>query len=333
MKAMTMRPILLLLIVTALAPAARAHLVDINPSTCALDVALSLPDAGTTATVAPPAPDDLLRFRYEPDTSPTRSLVQACLADPNGCRSTGVARAFTIDGTAGTITLPLVFTLRMLSSGDLDATIPITFTLGGPAVPVPFTLTTGFALAAAAPALGDPIDASGAMRLVGFGSSAALPPPLGGATMELALACVHAPPPDLDQFAPAPRLTKVRGFVSANKTKLVMMLESELSLPVDPAGVPTVLRVDRDGVALIEQVMTLQPGPRGRFVSDGGALTVSPLKRRGVRLQKVVLKTAGQAGLASGDGVVALETGGLMARRGVTLKANGRGSRMAVRER
>jgi hypothetical protein len=324
----------MLLLLTALAPAASAHLVPIDPSTCALDVALTLPDPGLTATVAPPAADDLLRFTYQPDTSPTQSLVQACPADPTGCRNTAVPRAFTIEGVAGTITLPSVFTLRMLSSGDLDVTLPITFTVGGPPVPVSFALTTGFVLAGSVPLLGAPIDASGAMRLVGVGSSAALPAPLGATTIELALACVHAPPPDRDQFAPAPRLTKVRGFITASKTKLVMLVESERSLPVDPAGVPTVLRVARDGVALIERVTTLQPGPRGRFVSEGGALTVAPLKRKDVRLQKIVLReSTGQSGLVGGDGSITLETGGLLARRGVTLKANRPGSRLAVRER
>jgi hypothetical protein len=331
----TFRAILLTMLLTC-APAARAHLAPIDPSTCALDVALSVPDGGVTATVDPPA-GELLRFRYEPDTSPTRSLVQACIADASGaCLGTSVLRAITVNGVAGTIALPAVFTLRMLSSGDLDATsLPVTIQLGGAATSVPFAVTTGFALAGTTPLLGAPFDSSGAVRLVGTGSSAVLPAPLGGASMGLELACVHTPPPDLDQFAPAPRLTKIRGAITAKKVKITMTLESELSMSVDPTGVPTFLRLqDGAGAALLEQVMPLQGGARGRFASSGGELKISPGKGKGVRTQKIVLKESPgpTASLTSGTGVMAIETGGLMARRSVKLTANGKGSRLAVRE-
>jgi hypothetical protein len=323
-------------VLLACVPAARAHLAPIDPSTCALDVALRAPDAGVTATVDPPAAD-LLRFRYEPDTSPTRSSVQACAANSSAvCLGTPAPRAFVVNGVAGTIALPAVFTLRMLSSGDLDApSVPVVITLGGATVSVPFALTTGFALVGATPILGAPSDASGAVRLVGSGSSATLPAPLGGTPLALELACVHAPAPDLDQFAPAPRLTKIRGAITAKKVKITMTLESELSMTVDPAGVPTILRLqDGGGSALLERVVPLQSGPRGRFASSGGELKISPGKGRGVRTQKIVLKESPgpTAALASGSGTMSIETGGLMARRSLKLTANGKGSRLAVRE-
>jgi hypothetical protein len=326
----------LLTMILAYAPAARAHLAPIDPSTCALDIALSVPDAGVTATVDPPA-GELLRFRYEPDTSPTRSLVQACIADANGaCLGTSVPRGIVVNGVAGTIALPAVFTLRMLSSGDLDASgVPIAIQLGGATASVPFALTTGFALAGTTPVLGAPVDASGAMRVVGVGTSAVLPAPLGGAAMGLELGCVQTPPPDLDQFAPAPRLTKIRGAITAKKVKITMTLESELSMAVDPAGTPTVLQLrDGGGAALVEQVTSLQSGARGRFASSGGEIKVIPGKGKGVRTQKIVLKESPgpAAALASGTGTLAIETGGLMARRSVKLTANGKGSRLAVRE-
>ena len=325
-----------ILLLLAGVTAARAHLVPIDPSTCALDIALTAPDAGITATVDPPA-GDLLRFRYEPDTSPTRSQVQACIADANGaCLGATVARGIVVNGVAGTIALPAVFTLRMLSSGDLDATsVPIAIQLGGAPTPVPFSLTTGFALAGATTLLGAPFDASGAVRLVGVGGSSALPAPLGGTPLALELACVQTPAPDLDQFAPAPRLTKIRGAITAKKVKITMTLESELSMAVDPAGVSTVLRLqDGGGVPLLEQVLSLQAGARGRFASSGGEIKVMPGKGRGVRTQKIVLKESPgpSAALASGTGTMAIETGGLMARRSVKLTANGKGSRLAVRE-
>jgi hypothetical protein len=327
---------ILLTMLLACAPAARAHLAPIAPSTCALDVALSVPDAGVTATVDPPA-GELLRFRYEPDTSPTRSLVQACIADANGaCLGTSVPRGIVVNGVAGTIALPAVFTLRMLSSGDLDAaSVPVAITLGGTAASVPFALTTGFALVGATPALGAPFDASGAIRLVGTGSSAALPAPLGGTPLALELACTQTPAPDLDQFAPAPRLTKIRGTITAKKVKITMTLESELGMAVDPGGVPTILRLqDGGGSTVLEGVRSLQSGSHGRFASSGGELKVMPGKGRGVRVQKIVLKESPgpTAALASGSGTMAIETGGLMSRRSVKLTANGKGSRLAVRE-
>jgi hypothetical protein len=98
--------------------------------------------------------------------------------------------------------------------------------------------------------------------------------------------------------------------------------------------VPTVLQIASGDTTLFEQVMTLQAGARGRFVSDGGELTVIPLKRKGVRAQKMILRKAGQAAsFASGDGTIVVETGGLLARRGVKLTAKRGGSRLAVRER
>jgi hypothetical protein len=331
----TLRAILSIVFL-ACASAARAHLVPIDPSTCALDVALRAPDAGVTATVDPPAAD-LLRFRYEPDTSPTRSNVQGCAANASGvCLGTTAPRAFVVSGVAGTIALPAVFTLGMLSSGDLDGpSVPVVITLGDATVSVPFALTTGFALVGATPILGAPFDASGAIRLVGTGSSALLPAPLGGTPLALELACTQTPAPDLDQFAPAPRLTKIRGAITAKKVKITMTLESELSMAVDPTGVPTILRLqDGGGSALLEQVMPLQSGPRGRFASSGGELKISPGKGKGVRTQKIVLKESPgpTAALASGSGTMAIETGGLMARRSVKLTANGKGSRLAVRE-
>lgn len=338
---------ILLTMLLACAPAARAHLAPIAPSTCALDMALSAPDSDLTATVDAPAAGDLVRFRYEPDTSPTRSNVQACPADPtdpSGRCGASVPRAFEMGTFSGTIALPAVFTMRMLSSGDLDAAnVPITLTVnitnvgipGTLTFTVPFTLTTGFALAGTMPLLGSPFDASGAVKLVGAGTIEPIPATTLGGALALELSCVHTPPPDLDQFAPAPRLTKIRGAITAKKVKITMTLESELSMAVDPAGAPTVLRLqDGGGAPLLERVLSLQSGVHGRFASSGGEIKVMPGKGKGVRTQKVVLKESPgpTAALASGTGVMAIETGGLMARRSVKLTANGKGSRLVVRE-
>lgn len=324
--------------VSIVASSAFAHTVPIEPSTCGLDIALALPEVALVASVDPPPPGDLLRVSYIPDTTPTLSRAQACPADPGDptkrCSVAAVPRGFTVGGTAGTIALPGGFDLRMLSNGDLDAAnVPIMIAVGGPAVAVPFTLTTGFAVAGGIPFVGAPIGADGTVRIVGIGTSAALPSPLGGTALRLELACTLAPPPDFDQFAVAPRLTKIRGTISADKVKVTLMLESELAMATDPGAVPTVLRVGPEGAALVEAVMTLQAGPRGRFVSAGGELTLVPLRKRRVRVQKIVVRggLVQGASLTSGDTTVALETGGLMARRAVTLAK--RGARLKVKER
>src|SRR6185503_17217730 len=108
------------------ATSAFSHIVPIAPSTCALDIALALPDAGLVASVDPPAADDLLRVSYIPDTSPTLSRVQVCPADPadpsKRCRPAAVPRGFGVGGAARTIQFPGGLTLRRLANGDLDAT-------------------------------------------------------------------------------------------------------------------------------------------------------------------------------------------------------------------
>ena len=322
----------------AIATSAVAHLVKVDPSTCALAIGLSAPDAALTATVDPPGADELLRVSYEPDSSATRSRVLACPADPGdpaGRCGAVVPRGFTLGAQAGSIALPTAFAMRMLSTGDLDAQdVPVTITLDGTLVTVPFDLTTGITRVGGTTVLGAPIDASGAVALVGTGTSLALPAPLGGAALRLDLACTLAPLPDRDQFAQAPRLGKIRGVFTARTEKLVVLLESDVSTPIDPTGLPTVLRLDAS-TSLLDETIALQPSPRGRFASDDGAVTVRVLARRAVRLQKIVLRrSVSQAGatFSGGDGHLVVASGGLFARRGVALRANGRGTRLTVRE-
>jgi hypothetical protein len=310
-----------------------AHLVPINPSTCGLTIGFAT--AGVTAAVD--APTDLVRMSYEPDASPTRSRMQVCPADtvePATRCGTVVPRGFTVGGASGTIALPSAFDLRMLASGELDATgVPVTIMLGGTPVVVPFDLRTGFVLVGGAPVLGTPLDATGAFRLVGTGTSAALPAPLGGTPLELVLACTLAPVPDLDQFALAPRLDKVRGTLKNGKAKLTIMLDSEFAMSED-ASAPTILRLSNAGATLVGLAVPMQSGPRGRLVSSDGSVTIIPLKRATERVQKVVLKgpLATGAIVGTGDGDLALSVGGLMARRGVALKANRHGTKAGVRE-
>jgi hypothetical protein len=259
--------------------------------------------------------------------------VQACAANASGvCLGTPAPRAFVVNGVAGSIALPAVFTLGMLSSGDLDApSVPVVITLGGAPVSVPFALTTGFALVDATPILGAPFDASGAVRLVGTGSRAALPSPLGGTPLALELACVHAGA-DLDQFGPR-RASRIRSAITAKKVKITMTLEASSACRwtrpacrrscgcrtrrhrAAPAGDAAAIRAAR-AIRRERRQLKITPG-------KGGACG----RRRSSQ------GIAGSDGRArGGSGTMAIETGGLMARRSVKLTANGKGSRLAVRE-
>jgi hypothetical protein len=324
-----------------LASTASAHLVPIEPSTCALDVRLSAPDASVAATVDPPAAGDLVRTSYAPDANSTRSQMQVCPADPvdpsGRCALGFPARGFVVNGVAGSIGLPAAFALRLLASGDLHAaSVPIAIGLGAsPPVPVSFELATALVLVGTTAVTGSPLDGgTGAVTIVGTGTSDQLPAPLGSTPLELALSCTLTPKPDLDQFALAARLTKVRGALTTKKAKLTMVLESEVTMPADFVAEPTVLRLGPADAALLQSIATLAAGPRGSFASGDGELLVKPMRSRTSRLMKIILKKvlAPEAPYVSGQGSLALSSGGLAATRGVSLKANRRGTRLAVHE-
>lgn len=323
-----------------IASTAWAHLQPIEPSTCALTMRLSAPAASVVATVAAPAAGDLFRTTYTPDTDATRSQMQACPADPASpsarCATAFPARGFDVNGVAGSITLPSAFAFRMLATGDLDASaVPITIAFGAsPPVAVPFDLSTAVVLVGSNVVTGSPIDANGAFDLFGTGTSADLPAPLGSTPLEIELSCTLAPPPDLDQFALAPHLDKVRGALTTKKAKLTLVLESDPTMPADFAGIPTVLRLGPSGAPLLQTVATLAAGSRGSFASSDGSLTVKPLRSKTSRLVRIVLRTAlsPAAPFSTGQGQLALSAGGLMTTRNVSLKANRRGTHLAVHE-
>lgn len=323
------------------ATVASAHLVRIDPSTCALDVQLSAPDASVTATVDPPAAGDLVRTSYTPDANSTRSLMQVCPADPadpsTRCALAFPARAFDVGGVAGTIGLPSAFALRLLANGDLHGSgVPIAISLGGTQpVSVPFDLDSALQLVGTTAVSGAPLDrTTGTFRLIGAGTSAELPAPLGSTPLELQLSCALQPPPDVDQFALAARLTKIRGALTTKKVKLTMVLESEVTMPADFVADPTVVRLGPSDATLVQSIATLAAGPRGRFASSDGELLVSPLRSKTSRVMKIVLRKALAPAepYATGQGTLALSSGGLTATRNVSLKANRRGTHLAVHE-
>lgn len=334
---MTMLRVVLLALLVVNAAPSRAHLVPLDPSTCALDVALSSPLGGTSATVDPPAAGDLIRATYEADSSIVRSRMQLCPADPGdpaGRCGPVVARGLAVGATPGTIAVPAAFALRLFASGDLTAdAVPITIVLDGSPFVVPFALSTGY-VAGGAPHFGTPLDTTGAFHLIGIGELPEAAGLFGSSALRLDLGCTLAPPPDLDQFALGPRLRKVRGKLTAEKAKVTMLLESEVPLPGDFATAPTVIRLGAEGAALLDTVQATVAGPRGRFVSADGTLTVVPLRRRIGLAYRIVYRGAATppTPFASGGSAVAVSAGGLVARHGIALRATRRGTRLALRE-
>jgi hypothetical protein len=325
------------LLVWLTAGAVHAHLVPLDPSTCALAVGLSSPAGGTAAAVDPPGAGDLLRATYEADSSIARSRVQVCSADPvdpAGRCGAVVPRTFTVGSTPGTIALPAAFTLRLFASGDLfAAAVPVTIVLDGTPHVVPFDLTTGWA-AGGAPHFGTPLGADGTFAAIGEGSLAAALPLFGAAALRLELGCTLDPPPDLDQFALGPRLRKVRAKLTPEKVKLTILLDTDVPLPGDFATAPTAIRLGPEGGAVVDVALATIPGSRGRFASADGMLTITPLRRRIGLSYKVVLRGALTAPtpFGTGDSTISVSAGGLVARRAVAFRAKRGGTRLAVRE-
>ena len=321
----------------ACATASLAHLVPVDPSTCALSMTLASPAGGTAAVVEPAPAGDLARTTYEADSSIVRSRMQLCPADPvdpSGRCGAIVPRAFTVGATPGTIALPAAFALRLFSSGDLSATaVPISIVLDGQPSVVPFDFTTGY-VAAGTPHFGTPLGTTGAFSLIGTGSLAAAAPLFGDASLRLELGCTLDPPADLDQFAQGPRLRKVRAKITTAKVTLTILLETDVPLPGDFAALPTAIQLGPDGAPLLETALATSAAARGRFTSVDGTLTIIPLRRKTGLAYKIVWKgpIAPPDPFVTGDSTVTISAGGLVARRAVALKAKKGGTRLAVRE-
>ncbi len=333
-----MRRTLLVLVMLVAATAAHAHVVTIFPSTCAVTMGLAAPASGLVADVATPPADDLLRVVYDPEANPERSRIQACPADPvdpqNRCGAIH-PRAFTLGAQTGSIAFPAFFAIGLLSSGELEGSVPMTITLDGTPAVVTTDFTTGFTTAGGTLEVGAPIDASGAFALVGVGRSSALPAPLADVDLSLTLSCTLAPVPDLDQFALAPSLSKVTGLLTARKRTLTMLLETDPTLPPSFDTTPTTLRLGPAPTVEVRLDAGLTASGKKGFVgtaSDGSTLSVKPLRRKGALMYRVSLGGPGVADLttAPGDSLV-VESGGLIARTAVATRPNRAGTRVKIR--
>ena len=319
-----------LLVALVAATPAGAHIAPIPPSTCVPDVQLFV--AGAPAAVDPPAPSEQFRIVYTPNSSLDRSRIQVCRVDPvNPTACVPGARGFTAGSTQGTLALPATFNMRLVASGELQAVaVPVALTVDASPATVPFDLTTEFVVTQEALLLGEPIRASGSVTLLGAAEGGNLPPPFTNAALLLRLTCTLEPPPDLDQFALASSIKSAKGVVTPKRTKLNVTVDSEGLVPDFSA--PAVVRLAQgNGVVVLAMLPAGLSGSGRRFSADLATGSVIVVQKK--RSHKVVLKdNAGFVGpIATGDGELQLEVGGLFARVPVAFRANRSGSSMKVK--
>jgi len=263
---------LLALLLTA--RSAAAHIVPVPPSACVFDpLTIDAPSAGTTATAAPPAAADQFRILYDPQASDAQFDL------------TGVPpRSFTVGGVTGTVAFPSVFLATLLNTGDLTATVPLTFTLGGGATSVTMTLTTGLAAAGDTIVEGAPIGADGRFTLVGITDQSRLGPPLAGPLLAIQMSCQATPRPDTDQFRAA---TPLSASLNARKLKLRTLFITAPGDSPNFAAAPAILRATSGSTDIATVLLASGLPAKGRklFIgrtADGRmALGVRALKRQG----------------------------------------------------
>jgi hypothetical protein len=319
-----------ILIVALAAAPATAHQVPILPSTCTLDLQLSV--SGTAAVVDPPAPDERVRVVYAPNSSLDRSRIQVCSVDPtNPTRCAPIPRGFAFGAANGTLALPATFDMTLVASGELRAAaVPVAMTVDAAAATVPFDLTTEFVVTETGVTVGAPIGSTGAVTVMGSGSSAALPAPFTDAALLVRLACVLDPVPDLDQFALAPRIQAARGTVTGKRTTLGATLDPEGTTSDFTA--PAIVRLVQGDTTVVLAMLPDGLARKGRrYTADYATGSVVVVQKR--RGNKVVLKdNGGFAGpFATGEGALELDVGGLFARLPVAFRANGPGTRMKMK--
>jgi len=272
------RTIVLAALLAAGARGASAHEVTIVPSRCALaELALAAVDGSRTAVVSAAGDADVVRLVWDA----ARDGVQMQARDVP-------ARAFTVDGVAGTLALPVAANGSVTSAGDvLLPGVSLIVSVGGTAVTTRVTLATGLATAGATAVAGAPVDASGALSLVGVIAAGVLPPPLDASAAVVRLGCTAAPVPDLDQLGPAATLAAVGGALGASRGRVRARLVGAAAADALARG-PAAIRLDGPGGVLGTIVVAggLRADGARRLVGDDGSGARVELRRerRGWRL-------------------------------------------------
>ncbi len=233
------------------APLALAHNAPIPPSQCALG-AVELGSGDQTSVAAPAAGESPVRINWDAGSD------SATVCVPPDCRTPLPARALT-GALAGTLTLPPVFVLGLLDTGDLvDVTVPLALvTNAGPSSLVA-RLTTGLASIDGRVLAGRPIDPNGRFVLVGTATGS-------GAPMAVTLEGTAQPAPDLDQFAPATAV--LAGTVTSRHLALrTRLVRDDVTAP---AGEPLLLRVTAGDRELLAMDLPTGLAARGRRAFRG----------------------------------------------------------------
>jgi hypothetical protein len=166
-----------------------------------------------------------------------------------------------------------------------------------------------------------------------------LPPPFGAATVALRLSCVNSPPPDLDQFTPAPRGRALSGRIAADAFKLRAVFDLGAA-EVDLAGTPLFLRASSGGTPLVVLALPAGLEARGKRKlqgtgDDGTVITVRTTA--GPAVPRMVLSAHGRRAAlpptvaGSADVRLTLVAGDLVARIDRSFRANGSGTRLRAR--
>ncbi len=316
-----MRSLVALLCLVAGARAALAHDVPVNPSTCTFDpVELTAVASGLSATLAAPTAADAMRLVYSVATA-TAQFQQPTVA----------ARAFTAGGVAGTLAFPQAFDARLTTGGDLRAdAVALDVVLGGVATSVPVTLTT--AVAGGGVATGTPMGADGRFTLVGAIPPGALPAPFDASATVLRFGCRASPPPDRDQFAPAPAIASLAGVLSATQGKLRAVLRGGSLTGASVTGAPATLHLATagGGVATFEFPAGFAAQGSRLLIAqaaDGARLTLrlgtgrTPARFQAVLPGQGALMPAGASGAVEVDAT--LVAGTVTARGGRPFRARG----------
>ena len=292
---------------------ALAHDIPVSPSTCTFDpFELTEPDSGVSATVAPPTSADAMRIVYTVATA-TAQFQQ----------SSPTPRAFTVDGTPGTIVFPAAFGATLTAAGDLRADgVALGVTVGGVAATVPVTLTTALVAAGGGVAAGIPMGSDGRFVLVGTIPPGALAAPMNASTTLLRLGCEANPPPDLDQFAAPTTLSALAGVLSPSKGKLRGKLKGGPLATGDLTAGPAVLQLLAGSatIASAEFPAGLRAQSARVLVADGtnGSRLTVRLGRAGQPARVVVdLPAVAQAGVSGRVQVQATLVAGTVTARGV----------------
>ncbi len=335
-----MKTPLLIVSVLLVSSTARAHSAPVLPSACSPEpLEITLPSIGLRIVAAPAGPTDQLRILYDTGTS-TAQLCPADAADPRGkCAAAPPPRVLAGLGPGASLTFPAVFSARLLASGELVATdVPLVLTVGGTAYAVPTTLTSGPAGVGEdiSDAPGQPIAPDGSLAIVGATRLTGLPFPYTDAPAFMRFTCVAAPAPDLDQFALAPRIVRLKGTVTASGLTLRAKLVSGDAAAdfARPARVLARGTFGSRGLSLDGLVPRGRSAFVGQSTNGQNAVEIRRVKRRPVAVYRLRIRLSGVINPLPADGTtldLAMDVGGLVTRTTQTLRARRRGTILSVR--